>query len=500
MDTQMTDGEINQSGSHLISIPLEVLLQITSSLTTPEYGNLRRTCKTIEASLFSSFSREFFTKRQFMVTEFSLQALVDISKSRYSTSLKHVIFGLERPILPNFRLLSHVGNGSNRPVLRNRLVQEYVSYLGLVNTGEDVEMLAEAFSNLASLETIGVRDFYSRSRNRDYPRVEWKSYGVSTYETETGSQLERIRQDLGAGSSEPLEQYISRIFINLFRALGKASSRPKSFEVILRQSSLHDHAFYLRKNTDSLIQPVLANLHTLFLDLNSQFLPVYVDGDSQPLQCPSYLLRQFLSKLPQLQHLRLNFHAYERFLCNNFLSWLAKPVSTIAPTSGAYLQAPPPVDLLNLQQLDIGMTSIEPDILVALMRKYQATLCIISFHKVTLWQPNLDTSGENPNLWIKVFYQLSKLDLKLRAINMSFLFQQLSEEHRVQEITFKDSRQPQLRKWAGPDVQSGLRDFQTFTTVVPIVVPILSDGDIADSDADDSDASMNDSDGDSDED
>lgn len=57
----------------------------------------------------------------------------------------------------------------------NRLRQAYVDHMSLIYTNHDVEMLAEAFSNLSNLETIGIRDFYSRSRNRDYPNNQWKS-------------------------------------------------------------------------------------------------------------------------------------------------------------------------------------------------------------------------------------------------------------------------------------------------------------------------------------
>jgi hypothetical protein len=137
------------------------------SSTTPEYGNLRRTCKHIEDTLYTSFAREFFTKRQFILTEFSLQALVDISKSRFSSSLKHVIFGLERPLL--------LQSPSGQHAKKNRARQEYIGHMSLLYTNRDGEMLAETFSNLRNLETVGIRDFYSHSRNRDYPHNAWKS-------------------------------------------------------------------------------------------------------------------------------------------------------------------------------------------------------------------------------------------------------------------------------------------------------------------------------------
>jgi hypothetical protein len=66
----------------------------------------------------------------------------------------------------------------------NRLRQEYVDHISLLNTGHEVEMLAEAFSNLGKLETIGIRDFYSRSRNRDYPQNQWRSMYFSSRSSE----------------------------------------------------------------------------------------------------------------------------------------------------------------------------------------------------------------------------------------------------------------------------------------------------------------------------
>jgi hypothetical protein len=111
----------------LLSVPLEVLLQITSHLTTVEYGNLRRTCKQVETVLFSSFSKEFFRKKQFMISEFSLQALVDISKSRFSSVLSHVIMGLESPPrVMQYSVASSTDDGRSAKV--DRAYQEWADW------------------------------------------------------------------------------------------------------------------------------------------------------------------------------------------------------------------------------------------------------------------------------------------------------------------------------------------------------------------------------------
>jgi hypothetical protein len=78
---------------NLLGLPLEVLLNITVYLDTPSYGNLRRACTAMEKNTFESFAKEFFSTKQFMVTSFSLQALLDISQ--HPTLSKYVFAILE---------------------------------------------------------------------------------------------------------------------------------------------------------------------------------------------------------------------------------------------------------------------------------------------------------------------------------------------------------------------------------------------------------------------
>jgi hypothetical protein len=159
-------------------------------------------------------------------------------------------------------------------------------------------------------------------------------YGVTTFELETGYQLESPRRmnsyDFGTtAATETLRQanYLCHVFLNILRALGKACSRPKHFEVILRNSRLHDHAFNLPKYVEPIVNPVPANLRTLFLDLNSNFPAMQVDIDDIPTRCPSYFLKNFLSRVTQLEHLRLNFLLHVGEETNDLLSWLSEPVS-----------------------------------------------------------------------------------------------------------------------------------------------------------------------------
>jgi hypothetical protein len=78
--------------ANLLSLPLELLVYISSFLSTPDLATLRLTCKQTEKSLYEWFSDEFFVKKQFMLTQPSLQVLLDISRHvSLSKKLKHLI-------------------------------------------------------------------------------------------------------------------------------------------------------------------------------------------------------------------------------------------------------------------------------------------------------------------------------------------------------------------------------------------------------------------------
>jgi len=177
--------------------------------------------------------------------------------------------------------------------------------------------------------------------------------------------------------------------------------------------------------------------------------------------CASYFLKRFLSKLPQLEHLRLNFQAYGSKEANDLISWLSKPTSSAVATNIApgLLEAPQPIHFAKLRQLDIGMITIDPQILFGIIQKYQGSLRGISLRRVCLLLPDSATQGSQVNPWAELFDQLSKLNLNLSNIHFSELAQRTGSLSHLRSITFKGSRYPGSRDWAGTNVQSGFRDF-----------------------------------------
>jgi len=268
--------------------------------------------------------------------------------------------------------------------------------------------------------------------------------------------------------------YLARTFLSLLRALGKSGTTPNNFQVVLRHSSLCDATFSIPKYVESSIGPVLRNLKSLSLDLNSQAPPTYttqVALNDQVIFSTDYQLLNFLSKLSLLEHIRLNFKRYSNSERSDVLSWLSKEAKSDSGTlSEGVPSFPVSVDFPHLRQLEIGMALVEPKVLLAVVNKFRTTLRAISFHRLSLLEADSVKSENRVNLWAQFFRQLTKLNLKLDLINMFNLQQMQSQFRRLRRVTFKHSRQASTKRWAGTDTQSGLRDF-----IDEIVVARLED-------------------------
>jgi hypothetical protein len=429
------------SQSHLTSIPLEILLCITSNLPTRDLGSLRRTCKHVESSLFNTFSREFFTKKQFMLSEESLQALVDISNHpRLSRCLSHVIVGLDwYKTSVTGRDLGEVLLGAldfTQAAKINRYRIGFANQFTLLSSGQDREMLTQAFRNLPNLQTIGIRDFNSGGRVRD--NCEWTSYGATTIFQETGIHLiGNVRQPV----SDQQASFSSRVFCTILHALGQSGAKPQAFEVLLKRyrSGLHDYAFNIPKFFEPSVKPVLCNLKTLLLtlDLSDEPMLLAIDDDYSPDgECHGYLLRRFLCHCPNLTHLRLNFQNGPPPRPERFLQWLGRPV-TQADSIDSFSASPLPrspelVALSQLRRLDFGMLSVSPHTLLDVIHKFKPTLRALSFWKVTLRPDDGPQSlDRRANMWAEFFAQLSNLDY----VSVGYLSQEIEFRHRT--VRFK---------------------------------------------------------------
>ncbi|KAI1770273.1 hypothetical protein F4818DRAFT_271421 [Hypoxylon cercidicola] len=456
--------------SHLLAIPLEILLNISSFLPTPDYGNLRLVCRDLEASLFEYFGSEFFTKRAFLLTEFSLEALVDISKSRFAPCLKYLIINLEYPIGVTYQ------TGSMSIVGR----KECYSHQTLVDSGQDVEFIAEALRNLPNLETVGLRDFSSGGRYRDGGDETWRPYGTETFQQLTGSLLWKPSSDHIHGLQlTPDMKHISHAFLAVLRALkyAKADCRAR-LEVILRSCYLPEIAFNIPRYLEPTLLPILADLKVLFLDVGYSTFPIQmVRKGATNEDYPGLLLTIFLSKLRSLEHLRLNFRDCSVGMSTPVLEWLARysptppgePQTSMQPAAGVTsdLQAripqlPRAPALPLLKQLDIGWLTTEPSTLLGLFRRYRSSLRKIALHKVTLQLTVPSDRFVKINLWARFLSHTTKIGLNISCMELSNL-RQLYRGSPV-PVEFGDPvrlRVPlniYVRGWRGSDWERGSRE------------------------------------------
>ncbi|OTB08246.1 hypothetical protein M426DRAFT_317366 [Hypoxylon sp. CI-4A] len=423
-------------------MPWEVIRHITSYLTTTELGNLRRVCQHLEKTLFSSFATEFFTKRQFMRTEFSLQTLLEISLSRLAPYLTYLIISTSRP-LP-IALYNRLPSGPSNPhELRryNKVYEESVNHNTLINSGHDLELLAQALQNLPNLDTVGLRDFDGSGRYRDGETGRWRSYGAETYSKETGINISQVFPRLDA---EPQSDPVSQIFLIILRALGTTRDlhQQPRLEVILRKSHVPEQAFNVPRFLEPVISPVIENLRTLFLDLGHESLQPLFINDSKRFM--GYPLAKLLSKASSLEHLRLNFRACTPRCeeANDILLWLARVPTDDNPgpfaadidmaDAGCETELPtlPQASKFpNLKQLDIGMLTIQLPLLVSLVTKYGESLRELSLHKVKLINKPQYQYIAKSSLWAIFLARIANLNAKLSSLNLSDLSQDLKPSH-----------------------------------------------------------------------
>ncbi|KAI0965660.1 hypothetical protein F4678DRAFT_452145 [Xylaria arbuscula] len=457
----------------LLHAPLEVLLQITSHLSTPEYGCLRRTCRQIEAVLFGAFAEEFFSKRQFALMECSIRVLVDIAKSRLGPCLTHLIIHLEHPDL------LHFGDGGAHDVATgvryNRMQAEYFNHDEFISTGHDVEMLSDALGHLPNLVTVGMRDFHSTTRRRD--GGVWNSYGIPTLLASIQSRTMALpRRTPNPHMRQRGHEYTCHVFQTILRAMGHSAvaggnTKLTRIEVLLHSCLLADSAFKIPNRFDAGISLALTKLTTIFLDHLSDERPWmwvhHKDDATRIVGEVGYFLSRFLTKVPALEHLRLNFQLCDMYRVEKLLSWLAgtgenptvampKPEESFElanATDSLPALYPPAPKFSKLKAIDIGMAIVKVPTLLGLYQRYRSSLEEVGIHKTTLYS---DTKT-NTNMLARLCRDMAEADLQLRKLSLSHV-RQASGIVTPRDFIFKESKCKHVKVWKGSTFAQSVKD------------------------------------------
>lgn len=388
------------SGQGLLGLPTELLLQISAHFSLSEYLAARATCRRLDAALLESYGRTFARTFQVMRTDFSLQGLVDMSKSRLSPFLKHVIVSMEE-----FPPGSEYHSGQD--------MGYWQSQRQLIASGADFSMLQEAFG-ATRLETVELHSYYCYD-----PEAPWTTYGASRILRDTGLDLSKTKPP------DNVSQTLAQIVMDLLGALGRAGARPRRFMVSLAEGHLRDEAFVVPSQIKEAVVSVLSHLESVSLPLQIGGRPPGIIG--LPIENPSdttYNFRRFLRYLDtrNLQCLRLDCigaNVSESPEVQSLFQWLgSSPTASLAgqrllnvggSVSGRLRASPPPVRFEMLLSLDLGDICIAKETLVQVIKKFRPSLRTLRLRSVCLvgrtagWEPQPRSGGE---IWSSFFADL----------------------------------------------------------------------------------------------
>lgn len=398
--------------SPLLRLPLELLLRISQHLTTVELGHLRLSCGHVEKSLFASFAREFFRHKQFNLTEFSLSALLAISRSRLAPHMRHLHIGLET--------ISHARmcHTHRSPAATHRHNQLHTRHWILATAGQDAAMLAEALRGLTGLEDVVLRDSNSTRRSRDGPGASWNSYGDATFTRQTGTTL----MNATVVSYDEFASY--KVFVKTLQALAAADSLVAGIELLLRRHGVPWRGtFYVPEYLKPTMLPVLARLTKLHLVIGDDYRG-WSDGDAFNARTWSFDLRQFLSYVPNLRDFRFNGYRGDTLVFALFMEWLAMdegapvtcPDGVITdPEERAIIESsPPPVGFPKLTRLSLGKIHMKPELLARLLRKFAPTL-----EDLALWDVTLAAEDQQELVvWKRLWRDLTKQGPESEGLNL----------------------------------------------------------------------------------
>ncbi|KAF4589226.1 F-box domain-containing protein [Ophiocordyceps camponoti-floridani] len=480
--------------SPLLRLPLEVLIKVTTWLTTTDLCTMRLLCRAVEERLYVTFTNEFFSRKQFMMADLSLQALVEISKSRLSRHLRFVHLGFDR--LPDERAQRPLADDERERRFRER----YADYVVFMSTGMHHQMLIEAFSRLVNLDEVVLRDFNSGGRWRDGPLAEWTSYGSTTIFNETGVRPTH-------GSRGFFDQRVSlgacsELFVIVLQALSAAGATPRGIRVItVKENYLRDFAFHVSRFMKPSVLHVVRRLQKLDLVIDISWMSqlsgwghtaaAAAAGQTVTRVAPDSMLRGFLWHAVNLRDLCIFEHHDYNPALTDFLEWLA---ASSLPDDASALDTPPPM-LPQLERLSLGRMLVGSRTLLRVIRKFAARLQGLELHKVTLQRalpPSSDpTDPPRIHLWLDFLNQLQQMPgLEMRDLKLSCLRQAYMNRPKDYAVIF--DRGSEMAEYTGPC----WRDFidkvlATMVVIWPRTITPEPDSDEQDSDdslAEDDDA------------
>ncbi|KAL7628605.1 hypothetical protein AAE478_000120 [Parahypoxylon ruwenzoriense] len=442
--------------ANLTTLPLEILIQITSYLEVQGYGAVRLTCKDLEVRLFREFARNFFTRIKFMRTQFSLQSLIDISKSRLSPHLRYLAIGLET-IPRRTRAFLDAMEGAHfneTQAVFNRLNRLSDDQAVLLNTGQVQLMLAEAFHNLKleRVEINGVREQPSGLPCNT-------SYGISHIYKEISTA---VKPTMIFGNHAGSRTANSSCVQNILFALGTSGAKLKEFAIDFGKGACGDEAFNIPTFMEKDVSSMLSHIDIIDLAFELCVVPYHrwISPEGlDPYRIETYHLRKFLSYTSQIKCLRLRYVDPD----DGFFEWLGVPTLSGEYDGPAILKPPGPPMFTKLSELELSALPIPAQQLLCIIRKFSATLRKLTLHRLLL-------NNFNTDMPTRFIAELARMSSSLNEVYMD-LFARVGSSPRVIEFE-KGGRSSKLFSYSGPDLKEELDGLKM---VIPKSPPIADE-------------------------
>ncbi|KAI1471003.1 uncharacterized protein F4812DRAFT_412341 [Daldinia caldariorum] len=455
----MNDLQIKHkpSESPLLRFPCELVVHTASYLSADDLFSLRLTCRCVESFLFETFSVEFFSDRRFMVNEYSLQCLLNISKHPYlSKRLSNLTIGLDR--LYSSEALSRpedrVVNTDNPRVKEGiepyKLEELAAEQNWLVSSGRLQLLLGEALDNLANVVELSLRDTNAGRRHcRPGLREQLVSYGSAEVHRRTGVDL--LSNGLHLHSQD---QFADMVFSATLLAVARSGKRPETINVIIQRNDmgLSSSAFMFPRSLLSTLRPALENLRSLNLSVSFTYIPLgsFAQGSRGFLPWQPHYLFSLLEETPNLVRLRVVSKG-QSFLPGGEiqrLAWLIDSSSGKQAEKPAgthiYGDLPPSLGRINLSQGFKALKDLELKNMIAPSNSLtkiilhlsaslrKLCLCVIGV-KVSPEDDELDNDPGCPNAWSSIFREMSTYS-SLENLQVGFLGHQTENCTRNENI------------------------------------------------------------------
>ncbi|KAF2744319.1 hypothetical protein M011DRAFT_460886 [Sporormia fimetaria CBS 119925] len=268
-------------------LPTELVQLIAEDLTIDGLGNLRLTCKTLEAKLMWFFTDLYFKTIAFVPSRYGLQALAAISESRLGQCVEHLIFahacyeGVEVLVYESTPAEDDIVDAMHAYATDNRRMRL---------TGEDVIMIRKAIRNLSNVRTLMFLDDFTPVYPRN-ARIHGYNY---------------LYQKVGAGCVEfedsvPIDvtNSMSRVFAIVLQAVQEADLKIE----IVNASAGSEESFVCCPVEFPITPTAFSSLHVLRIPIaNLQII-------MGPVGRGLYLdrLESFLAQLPRLRIFGVSF-------------------------------------------------------------------------------------------------------------------------------------------------------------------------------------------------